>query len=213
MLPVMTATMVPLPIQGSMVTIGLDQVLPDRLKSWQQVIAQLPACDPVKGPWIAGGAVRRFFFNTDPFQKDLDYFCASREQFDILCARVECQEATLLKVTKDHATYLVTLPTGSVTIQIVKTRFRPSLEAHLMEFDFTLCQTGWNGRQFVFSVRAYHHLGDRLICLAGPIHSVSGSWLRLLKYAQQGFTIHPSTITSLVERAIEEGDDSDGTYA
>lgn len=41
------------------------------------------------GPWVAGGAVRRFMANETLNGADVDVFCSSAEQFDDVCFAIE----------------------------------------------------------------------------------------------------------------------------
>ncbi len=176
---------------------------------WTRVYGLLPNCHPSKGPWIAGGSVRRLMLDTDPFSADIDYFTKDKQQFDILCSRLEMKNATQVQATKDHTTFQLGAPEGRLTIQVVKSRYRNSLREHLDEFDFTICQTGWDGEFFMVSVQAWHDLQHKMINCTGVYHNPVGSLIRLAKYYQQGYAPTHHAVMSILE-ASKEKDIQDG---
>lgn len=209
MLPAFQSMRVTLPQHPTgFITLNAEHLDPDAWDSWMTLTKSLPVCDPVKGPWIAGGAVRRLFLGLDPAGKDVDYFFTSKEQFHIYSMRLESNGAECFSETTDHRTYDVFLPNkGYVHVQLVRTRFRESLEDHLNAFDFRFCQTGWNGREFIASVPAIHDLDDKVIRLNGTPGKPVSSWMRLLKYAEQGFRPHQDTVNALLDTARLESSD------
>lgn len=217
MLPAMKSTTIALPVVPFF-SLTTEQIHDHAWKQWKEVLDRLPACDPVQGPWIAGGSVRRFLLGDNFCAKDIDYFCASKQQFNMVCAKLETSmDAALLQETVDHRTYTVFLSEDAeddegLTIQVIKKRFCPTLVDHLKQFDFTICQTGWDGKEFCLSIRAYHHLSEMRLSLTGTIQSASASWMRVLKYTQQGFIVTTDTLETLIEHVGKDGDDGEGEY-
>lgn len=210
MLPAMQSSIISLPT-SPFFPLTTAQMNSYAMEVWLEVIDQLPKCDPAKGPWIAGGSVRRLLLGQDPFTKDIDYFCVDKQQYNIICSRL-CltDDALLIQETKDHSTYEVLLEDDlKVKVQVVKTRFRPTLQAHLEAFDFTMCQTGWDGENFLLSLRGYRALEEKELILTGALHNVMGSWVRLLKYAQQGFTPTVDTMRHLIAAYQEQAEEID----
>ncbi len=188
---------------GNYVTLTEDHIPIDAWKTWSHNIDQLPICYPTKGPWIAGGAVRRFLLEQDPWCADIDYFCTDLQQFHVLCSRLESMDAQSIDSTDHHNTYLFETNPHSppLRIQIVRSRFKPTLQAHLDEFDFTICQTGWNGDHFVLSPQSVMDLKRQELNCTGTFHSPAGSWMRIIKYAKQGYTPSQKCITTLLSKA------------
>jgi hypothetical protein len=160
-------------------------------------------CHPTKGPWIAGGAVRRFLLEQDPWSADVDYFCTDLQQFHLLCSRLENMDARPIDSTDHHNTYLFDSgpATPPLTIQIVRSRFKSTLHEHLNEFDFTICQTGWNGEHFELSMSSIIDLKRQELNCTGSFHSPQGSWNRIIKYHKQGYTPSQACIETLLTEA------------
>ncbi len=173
--------------------------------TWVEFLKDLYPCQSERGPWIAGGAVRRLLMGDDFLGGDLDYFCASETQWNqvvqffdnhIQCgAKTDCSSFTSFQYDRDDRGE----GAAPVTIQIIKTRFEPTLEAHLSKFDFTICQTGWDGEHCYATERALIDLVRRSLSLVGTPEDLRGTWLRILKYAQQGFTPTPDVSTQCLD--------------
>lgn len=157
---------------------------PHDLNRWRDFVAPLPPCSS-SGPWILGGAIRRFFLDQDP--ADVDYFFPRQDSFSTYHPGVPH-----VVQSPHHTSYTI----GSTPVQLVKTQFHPSMEHHLQAFDFTLCQLGWDGHSFWMTPQAYAALSFKTITLVRsiPHEFLTSSWLRVLKYVAQGFDVHPSTL-------------------
>jgi len=188
----------------------LPHVSPQDQQRWHDFVAPLPVCSPT-GPWIAGGAVRHFLL--DEPHHDVDYFFASQQQYALTVADMLTRETTLLTSTTNHMTFAY----QEYTVQLVSTRYRPSAFAHIDAFDFTLCQTIWDGEHLWMTPHAYHDLLAQRMNLVSPdLHSAIGTYLRVLKYTNQGYTISTDTLTCLIHLASKEyekkGMNTDLTY-
>lgn len=188
-------------------TILPQDLHPERLSSWYDLLKHLPLCHPLDGPWIAGGSVRRLLTNynaTRSDEGDVDYFCRDEQQWHTVCDQLVRMGATRMRFTEDHATYRF----QTQVVQVIRTRFCESLKAHMSAFDFTLCQTGWGGTHFLISHRAYQDLQSGTIRLTGTPHYPLGSWTRLPKYVQQGFLPDLRDLDVLMHLAAEEQGES-----
>lgn len=195
---------------NTFVSLTDDHIPMGAWKTWIHNIDQLPICHPTKGPWIAGGAVRRFLLEQDPWCADIDYFCQDLQQFHLLCSRLESMGAHLSESTEHHQTYRVEAgpTTPTLTIQVVRSRFCPTLHAHLDQFDFTICQTGWNGEHFILSMSGILDMSTKTVNCTGVFHAPAHSWTRLLKYYTQGFTPSQTCIATLLTEAQKVHDTS-----
>jgi len=175
------------------------------LEQWKRMIYSFPRCTP-QGPWILGSAIRHFFLDEAP--TDFDYFFASETQF----YEVQTQLFSMppLRRTPHHVTY--TSPHGDL-IQLVHTQFHPTMRDHFDHFDFTLCQTGWDGSSFWMTEAAYRALNSRTIHLTPYTpYSLTASWSRLLKYAAQQYTISLDTFDYFLTHVREHGYPHKETY-
>lgn len=181
--------------------------------AWMRVIRPLPRCSPTQGPWIAGGAIRRLLLGTDLFSADIDYFSKDVQQHHLICSRLETMDAVMTHDTKDHKTYRVPADHDAARwlVQVVRSRFCQSLEKHLDEFDFRLCQTGWDGEAFLVSLGAYKDLLSKELNVTGVFHNPLGSLMRVVKYYRQGFVPTQACITALLDAGKDHFDES-GTY-
>lgn len=184
--------------------------------TWRAVMRQLPSCYPKQGPWIAGGCVRRFLMQESPWKADINYFCADKQQFNITCAKLETIDAQLILETKDHKTYRfkytvhspMTQEVTPLTIQVIRSRYKPTLQEHMNEFDFTICQTGWDGQTFHVSLAALQDLEHNTLRTTGRHHSPVGSYMRVLKYHKQGFRPSVECLMNLIEACVNEVSES-----
>lgn len=178
--------------------------------NWINLTKQLPVCHDKKGPWIAGGAVRHFLLDELSPGSDIDYFCYDLEQHRILCSRLEMKDAVKTLDTIHHTTYTIG-EENPLLIQVIKARYCKSLTEHLNQFDFTICQTGWDGTKIIISLDAYKDLLKKELNCTGVFHSPVGSLVRLAKYYKQGFTPRYDTMMTLLKAAKDI--DTNGAYS
>lgn len=191
----------PTPVEGESQEVYYDLtpcVSGQDLDIWHETIHYLPSCHPTRGPWILGGAVRRFFMDL-PQSADIDLFFSS--SYDLNNARVDLSEHyQKIMETPHHLTYHV----HDRRVQLVRTRYQPTMIDHMNLFDFTLCQTGWDGQRFLMSESALHALTNEILQI-NPLHptplDLPASWNRILKYVQYGYLPDIKTIHHFIECA------------
>jgi len=90
------------------------------------------------GPWIAGGMGRQLAIGETNFN-DIDVWFKDREQ--LIQVQERLQDAfgyeMYEKFASDNA---MTYKAGNYTIQLIKRKWYPSLDAVFADFDFTCCQ-------------------------------------------------------------------------
>lgn len=177
------------------------------LNVWAEYLRKLPPCHLETGPWICGGAVRRFFQDL-PLTTDIDYFFQNQTQYYQVRLPYE-QQYLMTHNTMHHSTFRV----DGVTLQLIQTHFSPGIFDHMDQFDFTICQTGWDGERFWMSQRAYEDIQSWILNPTYFIDTLTGTWTRILKYAHQGYTPSPALIEFCLTYAREHGVDSPDTYA
>lgn len=170
------------------------------LDIWYETIHYLPDCHPTKGPWILGGAVRRFFLDL-PQSADIDLFFPSAPAWADAYAELGEHYEKLIE-THHHVTYQV----REHKVQLVCTRYQPTMIDHMNLFDFTVCQTGWDGYRFVMSEPAIHALKHHVL-QTNPTQltplDLSMSWSRVLKYAQLGYMPNIQLVNHFIQCAQE----------
>lgn len=200
-------------------TISLNELPAAYQGAWKSQLEVLPTCTP-SGPWIAGGAVRRFFKTPSSgniYEADVDYFVGNDTQRRLLESFVEMQGATKIRENQHHKTYRWKQEKtgGMITLQIIHTRMLPSLKEHLEHFDFTICQMGWDGEDFLLSAAGALDLQRSRLEPTGFLVQPTGSLMRIPKYVAQGFECPMSTyeaIVNAINTNAEKGDPDGSTH-
>lgn len=179
---------------------------------WGMQIQDLPACHP-NGPWIGGGSVRRFLTHDyrkhhTALQYDIDYFCQSREQETDLLRELFLYSRQLPVKTETAYTFSFEShrpALGSLDVQVISITRYPTVAHLISQFDFTLCQTVYDGQHLYITRQAYEDISTGTLRLTGTLTRPRSTWMRIIKYAQQGFTPVPGLYDSLLPSCY--GDD------
>lgn len=175
------------------------------------------------GPWVAGGLlVKSFFIDTfDNNRGDVDIFCSSQEQIDVVTSKLEkllkgnlkyefCDNVRgklrlngFIHETVGATTYKISFPDRSVDIQIIKQTFF-SLEALLDDFDFTCCRIATDFEDVVMSEETMYDLENKILRLDGPVTKKTLS--RFFKYMYRyDFTPTKETIRKIHQFYSDNG--------
>ncbi len=106
--------------------------------------------DPVKGPWICGGAVRRAITGLD--ESDYDFFFPGEHELTSFVADLMKRGFTMSSSGKMNVTLTGDIEVGTedkpkkhkVIVQAIKI-YAPSASIVLDSFDFTICQFAMDG--------------------------------------------------------------------
>lgn len=158
-------------------------------------LAHLPfALDFEKGPWVAGGAPRRFLCDEPLGGGDIDVFFASYEQYEDCAGLMRLDRTSITPWSEFY-----TLGRTGLRVNLVHSKQYESAQKVIDDFDFVHCQFITDGK-----VIGYEAPGDddivpllsydalavakqrRLLFL--ETDSVPATLRRALKYAAQGFT-------------------------
>lgn len=157
------------------------------------------------GPWIAGGAVMRWFQNDTVELSDIDVFCASEAQFEMLRHRmqVDYKDICNLRFTTDNAlTYDVFAYDGGVqkswTIQLIKKHYFDSADAVLDKFDITACQFITDGFSTQHGPTAVQDLNQKKLRFR---QVKPDSLKRYIKYMAYGFRPDPGLFDQIVNQS------------
>ena len=145
--------------------------------------------DMEKGPWIAGGAVLRWYQNQPVGESDIDVFCANAKQAADVVNAVKSQGRYSVKYESENA---VTLshwakenPSKSWTIQIITRRHFVNMKDVLDNFDITVCQVGTAGDEYVLGKTTAKDIREKNLQFNRPLQP--DALKRLVKYWTYGY--------------------------
>lgn len=161
-----------------------------------RILRRLPKPD-VNGPWIAGGSVWKAI-EGQSLDCDLDFFFASPQQQEVYMRIMRSIPYVNHIVSEKKNDYNTTFGfhvydngyNKTVPIQYVTFRYAPCIEGILNEFDFTVCQFGFDGKTLFTGDNSLEHLNDRKIVFHN-VHDTSATAVHLKKYLAKGFVIPP----------------------
>lgn len=173
------------------------------------LIRRFGSFDLDNGPWVAGGAARRAFMDVALNKGDIDIFPASLAQWQQVDASVHAfapskhTSSTNRAGTKTYSYYADSLRSlladdGAISadslplsVQVVSTPFRATVEDLLASFDYTVSQFATDGHEVIFTEQAARDLDQRTLRLAGPFRRKNTCVARMMKYLRYGFTPVP----------------------
>lgn len=154
------------------------------------------------GPWICGGSLMRTVLHGNwwtndrgPTGADVDVFCKTFLQVEhLLDKHARC--------IRERSTWSVKIATPFGTLNVV-TRPYVSLAAALLDFDYTVCQFGFDGEELYVGATTEADLAARVL-VPVSVRSAERQFNRLAKYIAQGFTPTDAARDALF-RAVQEG--------
>ncbi len=150
------------------------------------------------GPWIAGGAVLAWYNGTPTQDRDIDVWCKSEKQLNVLNNKLNTIKGTDATcyiscfVTENAITY--TCKQHSITkwkIQLIKKLAATPLEV-INRFDFTVCQLVTDGSRILCGENTLAHIKNKT--LAKNTSNSTNSISRLIKYWSYGFEPEPTLL-------------------
>jgi hypothetical protein len=146
------------------------------------------------GPWIAGGMGRQIVIGESNFN-DIDVWFKDKEQFIKIQSRLldtfgyEIWE----KFASDNA---MTYRAGDHTIQLIKRKWYPSLEAVFTDFDFTCCQVAINDDMTAYGP-GVDDAKNKILKLNR--FDNKAFLARYAKYVGYGYTMNPDEFIQIIE--------------
>lgn len=175
--------------------------------SWEEtelfsVLSLLPAVT-TKGPWLAGGALRRTISGKS-LDSDFDFFFTDQEQMTAFTARLSTAGLSKVKETDHHEQWegYLTEIGRAVIVQCIRFLFYQSAEEVIQSFDFTVCQFAYDGEHIYAADYSLWDLGRKRLAINKITFPIS-SMRRLLKYTRQGFTACDGCLASLATAIAE----------
>jgi hypothetical protein len=166
-------------------------------QNFLDVIDLLPTLGGRKGPWIAGGSVRKFM-NDVPNLADYDVFFSSQEQCTQFCEDLVLAGATEQQRNIFNSQYLL----NGYVIQCVHHEFRSTLIQTMDRFDMTICQYGFDGTNLWWSAQAFEDVKDKVIRFldtTDPVYNIN----RAFKYATEGFKPADGEVKKVLNRVAQ----------
>jgi hypothetical protein len=166
------------------------------IDTFEEVIELLPPLG-VRGPWLAGGSVRKYMNNTQN-KADYDIFFASETQRDEYCAALIAYGAKEISVNIFNRTYNL----NGYTIQAIHHEYRNTLIQTMDRFDISICQFGFDGEKFVWSDEAQEDVRDlklRFLSTTDPVYNLN----RAFKYASEGYRPRDGEVLKVLRRVAK----------
>lgn len=173
---------------------------------------RLPAVSE-QGPWVAGGSVRRLVMRL-PQDSDFDFFFHDEEQMNAFCEDMKKRGATVESEGDFNITFSLpkvkTKPIGDdefskagpeLKVQAIRIAYFETLSDVLESFDFSICQGGWDGVSLVFGDYTLFDLSNKRL-VPGKIRYGASTLRRIIKYANQGYTICGGGLANILEQVV-----------
>lgn len=170
-------------------TVNLSNLEPEHYPTvhqddWIPVTAIQPNFE--KGPWIAGGAGLRWYQGQPVGESDIDVYCNSPMQAELLQRRISelltyterfrSENAVTLEVSKDSKTW---------TVQIIKKSYYTDMQKIIDGFDISVCQVATDGDQFLLGRETARDIRERNLRMRMPLQP--DALKRLVKYWTYGY--------------------------
>lgn len=184
------------------------------------LVATVIAPQMQQGPWIAGGAVLAWQTN-DPFNedRDIDVFCASRQQADHVINQLKSALNYSTVFTSKNAVTLNCLVLSDTVnkdqqrlpkVQIILKKFYNSAAAVIESFDITVCQLVTDGYRLQFGNRTWQDIRQRQLKFTLPYRE--GIMGRYVKYMSYGYRPSKNEIEKITDQ-IAANDLAAGEFA
>ena len=155
------------------------------------IFAVRPVLDYYHGPWIAGGAARKFLTGDQLGHSDIDIFVRDQEQFTKVVEFLGVHPRfTKVRMARNGTHTWSCEP--NVIIQIIgPSFFARDLSSLFLSFDYTVCQFATDGRWVYHTPEAYNDLTTKSLKLIAGGRASLAPHKRLMKYTAAGFTPEP----------------------
>lgn len=169
----------------------------------QRIVDILPAMNVFEGPWIAGGAVRRMI-DGEPLSKgDIDVFFGT--DYPLTHHWHDTLKAKGTEVFKSAyaTTYEVPLEDSIYRIQLIARRGYHNPISLFKDFDFTVCQMSYDGKNITASTQGLKdHADKRLTTSEYGKTNRKNLVNRALKYICYGFMPAPGFLEKTVKLCL-----------
>lgn len=153
------------------------------------------APDHVVGPWIAGGAVLKWFQGYAVSCNDIDIFCNSADQAQQVVDNIK---NTARYTIKHHSANAITIEYNNTdwsknwTLQVITKRYYANIQEVIDSFDITVCQIATAGNEWIMNNETAKDIRNRALRFSGELQP--DAMKRLVKYWTYGYRPDPNTI-------------------
>lgn len=155
-----------------------------------------------RGPWLAGGMLRKLYLLESPGESDWDIFFNNDRQFQQARKSLSNESRTTkLHESENAVTYeylprrsdIYTFSQDRYKIQLIKKSFYSSPKEVIDNFDLTICQLVTDGNKMLVGDNTIRDLKSKTIRLSDPSFITrKGLIKRLIKYIVYGYKLDPS---------------------
>lgn len=166
------------------------------------------------GPWIAGGAVLRWYQNQPVGESDIDIFCSSAQQAEQIIQNIKSYGRYTTKYESENATTLsYTSHNGEQnwTLQIIKRRFFNSPQDVIDSFDITVCRLVTDGNTLSLGEHTAKDIREKNLRFRMPLQP--DALKRLTKYWTYGYRPVEGTLEAIQNNPVAKWEfELDGDY-
>lgn len=149
-------------------------------------LAEYLKLDMDRGPWLAGGAVRKSYLNIDMGESDWDIWFNGPEQFALAETKIKELGASQVYASDNAISFKFQDNSSTHNIQIIRKRFFDNAQQIIEGFDFTVCQLVTDGNRVKLGPYTARDLKSRTLRLAQlevPKYIIP----RMVKYIVYGY--------------------------
>lgn len=169
-----------------------------------------------KGPWIAGGAVLKWYQGQPVGGSDIDVFCTNSTQASAIIANLKRHGETYVRADTENALTLdyTSLSTKKTwTVQVIKKHYFTNPQDLINKFDITVCQVATNGQSYILGQTTAHDIRTHTLRMIFPLQTEA--LRRFIKYQAYGYKPVPGLLASILDATttnweIQESGDYNG---
>ena len=189
--------------------------------SFNKLLKLLPKLDLTNGPFVAGGAARRLWYDQDWARADVDVFFVNEQQrldwvkqfehmryvsrsstaFDAIGDLVLSRRASTYKSisTANADTYVIEMDNVNIKLQTIKTRYSLSFLDLFRDFDFAASCFATDGTCVVALDSALRSVEQKQLIINNDANTHNMP-LRVLKYQIYGFDPSDDVLRSVADQ-------------
>lgn len=178
-----------------------------------KAVCEFCELDMEKGPWLAGGSLRRLYIGEKYSNKfDFDIFSVGDpiSSYEKILTKIKNTQGRQTKDSEYAETFQVKILDTPVTLQLVKYSFGYSFEKVIDTFDYTPVQLITDGKYVGYSLQA---LSDNKVKKLGinrwdKVHTNWFGFCRYMKFYKAGYRMSTKDQTKFVQLISESKVDS-----
>jgi hypothetical protein len=164
----------------------------------------LPKMNMKRGPWIAGGAVRRLFEGQKDYTGfDIDIWFRNESQLDDAVKHILSHGGGLIYDTDNALTYKLPFQGKDIIIQLIRYDFYNSPREIINSFDFKMSQCLTDGISVLMGDETKYDISNKRLTLRDiPLYSSVSTIRRIGKFMAAGYKITNADIAKLLRQVI-----------